>query len=99
VRKAVGLFVVVAMAVAACSAGTSHPSSARATGPLTAAEQKYGLAPDPHADVTYQPDVVVVGGGANSVRSADADGLTFTLDPGAPRINDLAIGKVMVLTD
>jgi len=66
---------------------------------LTPAEQKYGLAPDRHADVTYRPDVVVVGGGADSVRSADADGLTFTLDPSAPHIADPAVGKVMVLTD
>jgi hypothetical protein len=36
---------------------------------MTAAEQKYGIAPVPDDSVDYQPEVIVVGGGAESVRS------------------------------
>lgn len=60
---------------------------------------RYGEAPDPEPDgVTYQPDVVVVGGGAATVRSVSADGLFWTLDGAADGIDRLAVGKVMFLT-
>ncbi|WP_194926234.1 hypothetical protein [Catenulispora pinisilvae] len=42
----------------------------------------YGPTPDPH--VTYQPDVVLVGGGPNSIWSGSSDGLTWTLAGSAP---------------
>jgi len=42
---------------------------------------------------------VVVGGGAESVRAANADGMTWTIDPNARHARDLALGKVMVLTN
>jgi hypothetical protein len=35
---------------------------------LPVAEQKYGVAPIPDKSVTYQPDVIVVGGGAAAIR-------------------------------
>jgi hypothetical protein len=33
---------------------------------LSIAEQKYGVAPIPDKSITYQPDVIVVGGGADA---------------------------------
>ncbi|MER7461212.1 hypothetical protein [Micromonospora sp. NPDC126480] len=59
---------------------------------------RHGLAPQPHPDVTYQPDVVLVGGGGAAVRSVTDDGLTWRIDPGAARADQLAPGKVMFLT-
>ncbi len=58
----------------------------------------YGLAPLVDASVTYQPDVVIVGGGADSIRSASSDGLTWTIDGNATHAGDLEPGKVMFLT-
>jgi hypothetical protein len=90
---------IVAVMVASCSGGSAHVGEQPRTGALTKAEQLYGLAPDAHPNVTYQPDVVVVGGGADSVVSASADGITWTLKPNAPHVSELAVGKVMVLTN
>ena len=90
----------VAVIAASCGGGSSPGVGAQPrTGALTTAELRYGLAPDEHPKVTYQPDVVVVGGGADSVVSATADGTTFTLKPDAPHVKDLEVGKVMVLTN
>jgi len=44
---------------------------------LTPAEIKYGVAPVPDPSITYQPAVVVIGGGADAIRAqlerADVD--------------------------
>ena len=91
---------VAAVVASACGGGASSGGGTQPrTGALTKAELRYGLAPDAHPKVTYQPDVVVVGGGADSVVSATADGTTFTLKADAPHLNDLEVGKVMVLTN
>jgi hypothetical protein len=98
-RRAVAILV--AVGLAACSNGTDNAtkSSPSRGGAVTPADRHYGLAPDADPDVTYQPDVVVVGGGAESVRSSTADGLTWTIAPGAAHVDDLAVGKVMLLTN
>ncbi|GIF96899.1 hypothetical protein [Catellatospora citrea] len=98
----------VAVLLALTSAGCSkEPESRDSTAPsgyrldgreLTEGEFRYGLAPQRHPDVTYQPDVVLVGGGANAIRSVTADGMTWTLDPDADGVSDLAVGKVMFAT-
>lgn len=56
---------------------------------------RYGSAPSPDADVTYQPDVVFVGGGPAAIRAASADGLTWLLDGKAPGVDRLAVDKVL----
>lgn len=72
----------------------SAPSDPRSGGGLA-----YGLAPRPDQGVSFQPDVVLVDGGASAVRSVSADGLTWTLSPQAGGIGDLALNRVMFLTD
>jgi hypothetical protein len=61
-------------------------------------EFRYGMAPRPHKDVTYQPDVVMVSGGAAAVRSVTADGMTWTIDGKADGASKLVPGKVMFVT-
>jgi hypothetical protein len=61
-------------------------------------DERWGLAPDPDDSVTLQPDVIIVGGGAQSIRSLAADGLTWTIDPDAEHADQLQIGSVMFLT-
>ena len=48
--------------------------------------------------ITYQPDVVVVGGGAGVVRSVSDDGLQWTVDRDAKGLSELDEGEVLFLT-
>src|SRR5882762_763371 len=41
---------------------------------MSAAELKYGIAPVPDATVTYQPEVIVVGGGGEAIRAQSPNG-------------------------
>jgi len=66
---------------------------------MTAAEVKYGVAPVPDPSVTYQPNVVIVGGGADAVRSLSTTGLTWTIDASAPHASELAEGKILFMTN
>ncbi len=66
---------------------------------MSAAEQKYGIAPTPDPNVEYQPDVILVGGGAESVRSQDGNGFIWTIDANAAHANELAPGKIIFLTN
>lgn len=87
---------VIALLLAGCvqGSGGSGPNDPRSGGGL-----RYGLGPEPNQGTTFQPDVVLVQGGANSVRSVTSDGLTWTLDPHAPGVSDLKLGRVMFLTE
>jgi hypothetical protein len=60
---------------------------------------KYGVAPVPDPSITYQPAVVMVGGGPNAIRARSANGLTWTIDAGAARAKEIAEGKVIFVTD
>lgn len=101
---AVGVALVFAVTVAACGgaggsqaggqgvSGSTHGGDAPAvTDPVS--RYGYGPAPDPH--ITYQPDVVLVGGGPKVIRSVSSDGLTWTLDGSAQGVANLQPGKVM----
>ena len=65
---------------------------------LSPAELKYGIAPIPDASVVYQPDVIVVGGGADAVRALNPNGFVWTIDGNAPHAGELAVGKIVFLT-
>jgi hypothetical protein len=58
----------------------------------------YGYGPSPNPSVTFQPDVVVVGGGSGSIRWAGEDGHTWAIDPTASGASKLQVGSVMLLT-
>jgi len=48
---------------------------------MSEAEIKYGIAPVPSNAVTYQPDVIIVGGGPDVIRSQSDSGFIWTIDP------------------
>jgi len=61
-------------------------------------QRRFGGSVTTYKGVTYQPNVVVIGGGASAVRGESPDGLTWTLAGGAPGIADLKVGKIMLAT-
>jgi hypothetical protein len=65
---------------------------------LTEAEIRYGLPPSTDPRVVYRDDVVIVGGGAESVRSESATGFIWIIDAHAPRAQELRPGSIMFLT-
>ena len=75
--------------------------AASAQPPIMAANDAlttYGYGPSSSPSVTFQPDVVVVGGGPASIRWASDDGHTWAIDPAAPGASKLQVGSVMLLT-
>jgi hypothetical protein len=58
----------------------------------------YGLAPTRNGSVVYQPDVVIVDGGGEAVRSVTGDGLTWTIKGNAGHARELATGKILFVT-
>lgn len=55
----------------------------------------YGYGPQPDAAITYQPDVVLIGGGPAAIRGVTADGLTWSIDASASGADQLVPGKIM----
>jgi hypothetical protein len=88
-----GVVTVVAL-LAGCVGGSGGGSDPRSGDAL-----KYGLAPHPDHGTTFQPDVVLVDGGASAIKSVSSDGLTWTLSATAVGVGDLEPGRVMFLTD
>ena len=94
----------VAFGLAACNSGGSSSKASPDSdtpakfGNLTSAEEQYGLAPHPDSHIALQPDVVMVGGGADSVKSVSDTGAVWTINASASRASELAVGKVMFLT-
>lgn len=95
------LTAVLAAQVVACSGGGA--GSARVSSPderLTDSEWDYGASFTRDVDgVTFQPDVVIPGGGADAVVEASGDGLTWILDGDAAEVDDLEPGKVLLATN
>ncbi|NUT21833.1 MAG: hypothetical protein HOV77_21880 [Hamadaea sp.] len=83
---------VLALAMTACGSTSDEA-------PPDDTRLRFGQAVAGHPAARLQPDVVVVGGGGDVIRSVTADGLTWRIDGGAPHARDLAPGKVMFVTD
>ena len=81
------------LAAVSCSSGQAAPTAS------VDAEALYGAAPVPDSHVELQPDAVIVGGGAGSVKALSGDGLTWTLDKRAARLDQAQVGKVLFLTN
>jgi hypothetical protein len=99
-RTVLVLFVALAI-VAGCGrrqSSRSGPARQLKRSELTVAEQKYGIAPIPDASVTYQPDVIVVGGGADAIRAQSTNGFIWTIDGSAPHAAELVPGKIFFMT-
>jgi hypothetical protein len=62
-------------------------------------QRRFGGSVGHYPGVTYQPDVVVIGDGANAIHSESGDGLTWTLAGDAPGVRDLRVGKIMLATN
>jgi hypothetical protein len=96
------LFVVAVAMVAGCN--RRRPTRSREVhqikkSEMTAAEVKYGIAPEPDPSVEYQPAVVLVGGGAEAIRGLSGTGITWNIDASAPHAGDVVEGKIMFLTN
>lgn len=65
---------------------------------LDEVERLYGMAPA-DGEVRYQPDVVQVRGGADSILGMGDDGLTWVIDAGARGASRLRPGAVALVTD
>lgn len=98
--------------IAACSTGSQTSGSDRSdrgghagtkvtvtTAPkLTGAELRYGASATRNEAFTYQPDVVILGGGASSIKGATADGLIWTIDGTADHADEIRPGTVLLAT-
>lgn len=65
---------------------------------LTAAERRHGHGPRPDPSVVYQPEVVIVEGGAAAVRSLAGNGLGCTIDARAANAAALRPGRIALVT-
>jgi len=66
---------------------------------MSEAEIRYGIAPVPSNAVTYRPDVIIVGGGPDVIRSQSGSGFIWTIDASAPHADELQEGKILFLTN
>jgi hypothetical protein len=83
------------------SAPTRHITTPRQIkkSEMSEAERKYGIAPIPDSSVEYQPEVIVVGGGAESVREQHSNGFMWSIDAAAAHADELKPGKIIFLTN
>jgi hypothetical protein len=89
------LTLVFALATGCARKGQDESTSASAAPPRTDAVAAYGYGPKPNPRVTYQPDVVLMSGGPDIIRSVSKDGLTWTIDGKAKEARDLVPGRIM----
>jgi len=84
-----------AASLLACSSTQSGGSSGG--GPLATSIPPQGPDVDPPSNVTLQPDVVVIHGGAAVMKGISSDHGVWTLDKSASGVSSLAPGKVALI--
>jgi hypothetical protein len=95
-RGLAALLVIALTTLTACGGKNENGSGSGDAARKVTLEQRYGVAPVKQPkDMTYQPDVVIIGDGPKAIRHASSDGLTWTLDKKAEGVSDLQPGKVM----
>ncbi|HEX7094552.1 MAG TPA: hypothetical protein VF183_01625 [Acidimicrobiales bacterium] len=100
-RCVLALVIVLALVAAACTKGGDDDDAQAASdldARFTTAELLYGLAPEDVPGVEYQDDVVIVEGGAQSIRGMSPDGLSWTIDGSAGGVDDVEVGSVLFVT-
>ncbi len=97
-RVAAVAAIVPLLLVAGCAAVPADSRTDSYVDPYTGTALQYGAAPESGAGTTFQPDVVLVGGGGDAVRDVSADGLRWTVDADAPGASELTVGSVMFVT-
>lgn len=97
-KRGIVSIVVLALLTAACTGPSGGDGKPTPAGDLTPAERTYGLAPKKDPSITYQPEVVIIGGGASSVVSQSNSGVSVVLKTGAPGLSDAKPGKVVFVT-
>ena len=65
---------------------------------MTPSELQYGLAPQRMAGVVYQDNLILMEHGDQAIRSLNTNGMEWTLDAGAPQVNQLERGKIVFAT-
>lgn len=89
--------IAVALLAGSCGSGESDGATGAGDPPAAPDETtlRYGYGPQDDDSVTYQSDVVLIGGGPEAIRSVSDDGLVWTMDADADGIDELREGKVM----
>lgn len=95
--------VVIASTLAACTAGLPPEKTISADYPDpvglgSPASLQYGYGIMRVPGVSFQPDVVLLGGGPDAIRDASADGIQWAIDPTVPGMRDVHVGSVVVMT-
>jgi hypothetical protein len=87
-----------AIAKVECGRGPSEPPHLLKLSELTSSEIKFGRAPKRDRSVKYQPDVVVMENGTETMRSLTPEGLGCVIDADARHADEMVVGKIAFVT-
>jgi hypothetical protein len=93
-RQYIAAAVLIGLILSACGQSSSTSSKCGSS----QADLNFGCGPSDNGSVTYQPNVVMVRGGADAVRSWSSDGITWIIKGDASGANQLEPGKIMLVT-
>lgn len=66
---------------------------------LSESEIRFGIAPKRGPGVTYQDNIILMEHGDKAIQSFASDGISWTFDANAPRVNEIQEGKILFATD
>ena len=94
----VGAVLLASAMVSACGSAGGTTGVAGPVQKLTGNELRYGASPSSGGPIVYQPDVVLVGGGADAVVAVSGDGILWLLRGNAPNVSSLRQGDVVLIS-